>query len=394
MEENKDTIVEETTEETVAETTEETVAETEKDRKKFIIPIVAIAALALIAMIAVLIVTSGKNKSDDDNNEPATTDYVQAAKDYLNDGDYDKACEVLVEQINNFEENGIEDTQLAQDIVNTYVDILKGNGEDVLADAILSDMADVLPEVSSAAVVIDDGETKDGMYIYGAYPSKEVTAPYLTYSVINAQYGSDNTATVGSGRYYRLDGDKYRYFVFEKITWQIMKNDQNGILLLADKAIETAPYNDEYADIGWDGSTLRKFLNNDFLNMAFSEDEKNAMQTINVIPVKNPDYGVVTGAYVDDFVTIPSIDDLVDGIYSIKEGRKDESVTRSSTATEYACAKGTHLDTTGKCKWWTRTCGVKENMGSFVGPVGIISCDGYYVNGDEIGVKPMIYIKK
>lgn len=378
MEENKENITEN--------------AEAKSKKKLLLIIPVVIAAIAVIGMIIVLVYL---DRGDDTPPEevPGKTDYVNEARNLCRDGKTDEALALLKEQIDLMEKEGIEDEEASVNIVMEYSGILKSCGEDTLSECILLDLKELIPGLEVKKTDVINGPLDDNRYIFGTYPTTEIPKEYVTYAVENASYGENNIAVVGENSYYRLTGEENRYFLMEKIIWLVMKQSNTEVVLLADSVIDSAPYNEKYESTGWNIASLRTYMNDDFLNLAFDEDEQNQLVPMDIVPVRNPDYGVVTGDYLNELVTIPSIDDLVDGVYSIKEGRKEESSLRSSTATDYAVAKGTHLDTSKKCKWWTRTCGVKDNMGSFVGPNGIISCDGYYVNGTDIGVKPMITVK-
>ena len=79
---------------------------------------------------------------------------------------------------------------------------------------------------------------------------------------------------------YVADGTK------KPIKWIILKKEKNKALLLSAFGIDAKPYNEEYEDVTWETCTLRKWLNEDFLDAAFTEEEK---KRICLTKVKNPD---------------------------------------------------------------------------------------------------------
>ena len=57
----------------------------------------------------------------------------------------------------------------------------------------------------------------------------------------------------------------------EPIKWRVLKQDEETLLLITDRIIDAIPYNiNEKVETTWEKSSLRKWLNNDFFNSAFS----------------------------------------------------------------------------------------------------------------------------
>ena len=65
------------------------------------------------------------------------------------------------------------------------------------------------------------------------------------------------------------------------IEWIVLDYDEanHKALLLSKYGLEAKPYNTEWVDVTWETCTLRSWLNNDFLNKAFSAEEQSAILT-------------------------------------------------------------------------------------------------------------------
>ena len=76
--------------------------------------------------------------------------------------------------------------------------------------------------------------------------------------------------SVGFGKY-----PMSRYGGKETIRWQIVGQNKGGLLLLSDRLLAMEPYDAERSVFGtWEESSLRKWLNNDFYEKAFSLEEQ------------------------------------------------------------------------------------------------------------------------
>ena len=56
----------------------------------------------------------------------------------------------------------------------------------------------------------------------------------------------------------------------EPIEWRVLEVSNDKALLITKDAIDCKPYNYEMRNITWENCTLRQWLNNEFINQAFS----------------------------------------------------------------------------------------------------------------------------
>lgn len=88
--------------------------------------------------------------------------------------------------------------------------------------------------------------------------------------IIDEKYGNIFSNIVYFGKYYSHDVDGE---ILEPIEWDILEKKDGMALLITRNSIEYMPY-DINGNNDWDKSSIRKWLNNDFLNIAFNDDEK------------------------------------------------------------------------------------------------------------------------
>ena len=193
----------------------------------------------------------------------------------------------------------------------------------------------------------------------------------------------------------------------EKIEWIVLDKSGSSVLLVSKYALDRKPYNTTYTSVTWEKCTLRTWLNNTFLNSAFSITEKNKIKTTNVVAAKNPDHGTNGGNNTNDKVFLLSISEAK--MYFKNDNDVDGqtygySAERGCKPTAYAVAQGAYhfnwnseygefqREYDGNCWWWLRSPGNGSNYAAVVDYVGVVSSDGVEVNGDLVAVRPALWI--
>lgn len=112
----------------------------------------------------------------------------------------------------------------------------------------------------------------------------------------------------GSEQYYDWNDDytTYHYFKYEPIKWRVLNKDNNDVFLLSDIALDDQRYNEKWATITWEKSSMRSWINGykasenqpeidysnkNFIDTAFSTAQKNAIKTTKVENRNNIHYG-------------------------------------------------------------------------------------------------------
>jgi hypothetical protein len=59
----------------------------------------------------------------------------------------------------------------------------------------------------------------------------------------------------------------------EDIEWLVLARENNKALLISRYSLDNQPYSEHTEEVPWENCSLRKWLNDNFLNEAFSSDE-------------------------------------------------------------------------------------------------------------------------
>ena len=171
----------------------------------------------------------------------------------------------------------------------------------------------------------------------------------------------------------------------EDIEWLVLEVKDGKALVISKYALDCKQYNTNRTDVTWKTCTLRKWLNDDFLGVAFSADEKAIIPTVTVSADKNPDYSTKPGKATQDQVFL----------LSITEANKyfSSDSARQCKPTEYALANGAEVTSwNSNCPWWLRSPGYRQDNAADVMNDGDVYEDGDYVDYDS-AVRPALWIE-
>ena len=123
---------------------------------------------------------------------------------------------------------------------------------------------------------------------------KTVIIPKQKYNAAVAKYGQEYVDA-----FYALNvGDTLVFGTYEQdndttngkedIEWLVLTKENNKILVVSDKALDCKPYNQSRDYVTWETCSLRNWLNNDFINAAFTAEERAMIPTVTVSADMNP----------------------------------------------------------------------------------------------------------
>ena len=191
------------------------------------------------------------------------------------------------------------------------------------------------------------------------------------------------------------DTDTVYWFRYEPIVWRIL--DADAGLMMTESIVDSQPFNngfyqsgrDYYGDAShthyasdWAYSSLRAWMNGDFLNTAFDSGDQNHIKNTSLVTPssRNPDYdaGPTT-----DKVFLLSRDDAMNTAYGFISGTDgNESANRTAFGTDYAKCQGLWVDSTagayysGASNWILRSP-VYDYDTSHVSYGGFVNTDNY-----------------
>ena len=167
----------------------------------------------------------------------------------------------------------------------------------------------------------------------------------------------------------------------EPIEWRVLEIKDGKALIISEYLLEPFVYNIELTDVTWENSTLRKWLNTTFYDTAFSESEKNSIQTVTIKNPDNPVRGTEGGNDTEDKVFCLSLEEVQ--LYF-----KDTN-ERMAAPTKYAVRRGAQTNDDSTLAnglktgwWWLRTPASSSNRAADVDCYGNIDVD--FIKGSDV----------
>ena len=167
----------------------------------------------------------------------------------------------------------------------------------------------------------------------------------------------------------------------ESIEWIVLDKKDNKVLLISKYALEFKKYHSSKSDVTWENCTLRSWLNNDFLNQAFSDNEKDIIIRTNIGADMNLEHNLTPGNYTQDKIFIISLTEFKK-YFNYGEGQCESTPFASKNECQ-------------PCVWWLRTTGQLENRAVLVNimaPGIIATTNEWPVNKSSVGVRPAMWI--
>ncbi len=182
----------------------------------------------------------------------------------------------------------------------------------------------------------------------------------------------------------------------QPIKWRVLSVNGNDAFLLADQNLDAKPYNEEYTDVTWATCTLRTWLNDTFLNTAFTSAEQAAIKNTTVVNDDNLYYDTEGGENTTDKVYLLSIAEASNTAYGFYGVFRAVSETREAKNTAYAKECGASTSTSTECEgngwWWLRSPDNDSDRASNVGSDGYGYYSGDHVSSDSSAVRPALHL--
>ncbi len=171
----------------------------------------------------------------------------------------------------------------------------------------------------------------------------------------------------------------------EDIRWIVLEVQDGRALLLSELVLDAEPYHNRKEDVTWETCSLRSWLNQDFWDAAFSEEEKSAVLLTETDNESFSGRGNVTGG-----------NNTLDHVFALSAEEKDRYLSQDRIAacmvTEYAQDRGTAIDKNlGSAEWWwLRTPGTLQSHA--LGSDNRSGDVGRNVKDSSGGVRPAVWV--
>ena len=238
---------------------------------------------------------------------------------------------------------------------------------------------------------------------FGSYPQDEVvrTLPegsaegyVLDAALYENLAGSnwDEKVIIDDVEYKNIDD---HYFVVEPIKWKVLEKKDGKSLLFPLFGLDCVPYHDSLENTYWSDSSLRAWLNEDFLNEAFSEG-KDRIEECKVINENNFYFDTACGETTRDKVFLLSEQEVFTTGNAAKYGFACSDAisdpARQIKPTRYALARGAWESTTsGNGFWMLRTNGYNNSNAVYIGDTGDIFNRGIPITCKDAIVMPALW---
>lgn len=280
-------------------------------------------------------------------------------------------------------------------------------------------------------------ETRWCCLLFGAYPTCEVVSSTFDavdgfalnegeviqdaalYEKLTAASWTDDDTEIDGQRYHRINGEgaitaspdrnnhyrwtdtkQYHYFAYRPIKWRVLKIRGTQATLLADRMPDSHPFHDREENTDWSQCSLRRWLNNEFVNRAFSPEEREAIVETTNDNDRNSYYGTYCGPSTRDKAFILSANEIyasnVAAAYGFYAGNGIDDPAKRFRSTLYAKCRGAWWSTVngyrGNSFWMMRTSGYTRTNVAYICDFGYLYVRGTAVTCDDAAVLPAITI--
>lgn len=236
-----------------------------------------------------------------------------------------------------------------------------------------------------------DGSTQQVSYQNGqfiAVGSAAYTQPSAPYSPAPAASAGNpfSGLTVGSTVYFgHYEQDNNYSNGAESILWRVIDIRNGKALLLSVYGLDTMAYNAQAVSVTWENSTMRSWLNSNFLNGSFSAQERQYISQSYIANNSSAAFGTYGGNATYDYLFLLSQDE-VRSYFPAESSRKMQP-------TAVARAHGAYGTADRNCAWWwLRSPGQATNCASSINSIGVLLNTGPVVTDTTGAIRPAMWV--
>ena len=164
----------------------------------------------------------------------------------------------------------------------------------------------------------------------------------------------------------------------EAMPWRVLDIQEGKVLLLSEDILEYRAFHDKWGIVTWETASIRKYLNSDFMDNAFSDKERFIISTTRVVAHENPMCNTDPGRDTRDKVFLLSAVE-VEKYFPINLDRKCFHCMTSKKNNARASW------------WWLRSPGFNEANAASVWEDGTFAYS--YVRDVRGGIRPALWVE-
>lgn len=270
-------------------------------------------------------------------------------------------------------------------------------------------------------VMTEEGVTTWDCVYFGNYPQSKYTPQKKPENPVAGKEYSDSDGTKMvyqewereeyNKEKYDYEKVKYQgYFKVEPIKWRVLSVDGEDAFLMADSILDSRCFNEKYWEdkngngkkeeeeiITWKDSSVRSWLNDEFYQTAFSEEERKSVIEHTIVNEGNNDkketynntFLFPDGGITKDKIFLVSRAEMSNVAYGMSDNAIGQ-VNRDSQCTDYA-KKALQYESEATF-WWLRSPQAYFVDHGEVGYAIMMSLDEYPVVQDCWGIRPGLHI--
>ncbi len=201
---------------------------------------------------------------------------------------------------------------------------------------------------------------------------------------IKAEFASMQIGEYVSFGEYEQDNDETNGK--EPIEWKILDKQEDRIFVISKYILASKEYNEQDEETSWEKCSLRNWLNNDFINTAFSSAEQKIIPTVTV---KNSytSYSGHEDIDTQDKIYLLGFDEI-EQFFVVTENFDELCVS----GTEYAKENSLREHDNGNSWWWLRSYAYDGYYAGAIRDTGDIEFGGYRASSSGAGIRPVMWI--
>ncbi len=371
-------------------------------RKEKILQLTAL--LVLVFMLCALSACGGKTAGKIESIPTVQQVQVETPEPVdENAGPYEEAARLQTE-------GKLEEAAAAFEALGSYRDA---------ADRAEQCRADLQEENYQNALGLEDaGELRSAFALFSAMPgykdADDRAAELKTLVAMQDELASAEKGTTVTFGSYEQDGNADNGA--EPVEWYVLDRQEDRLILLSRYIIDIGPFHSDRVDITWEESTVRAWLNDEFIGAAFNGNEKQLLILTDVEPHANPKYPrdfqdrtITPGNATRDRVWLLSEEEAKALSAAMLKAESTKAAASGGTMGVHAKETVSVVDPVGTWhsyditsnrttyidysrNWWLRTPGDLQCKAMYVSEAGRLMYEGRYVNMELFGIRPAICV--